>query len=126
MDFLKVVSDKILNITHELVNISLASCLDQDVLVIIISETPRHLLIVHLWFILALSPSDGHLIRVNHSELPPIASPADDVLTVLVTEQLQQELPQLDGTSGAEAGTLLSTAGDSSMVTVGGTEGCVG
>ena len=36
-----------------------------DVLVIIISETTRQFLVVHLWFVFPHSPSPGHLIRVG-------------------------------------------------------------
>ena len=73
-------------------------CFMDDVLVIVVSETSRQLLIVHLWFVLPQPPSPGHLIWIRQFELPAISSPGDEVLTRLVCQQLQQELPQLDGT----------------------------
>ena len=125
VNLLEVVSDEVLDITNKLVDVSFTGSLDQDILVVVISETPRHLLVVHLGFVLALAPPDCHLVRINHSELPTISRPTDDVLTLLVTEKLQQELPQLDGSGRAEARTL-GSAGVGDMVAVGWTEGGVG
>lgn len=46
----------------------------------------------------------SYLIRVRHLELPIIlSSPEDAILIRLVREQLQQKLPQLDGTAAAVA-----------------------
>lgn len=39
----------------------------------------------------------SYLIRVGELELPAISRPGDEALTGLVCQQLQQELPQLDG-----------------------------
>ena len=97
-----------LKITDESVDISLARCLQDNVLIVIVSHGTRHLLVVHLWFILPQSPSDSHLIRIHHLELPAVSSPTDDVEAGLVREELQQELPQLDGTWASEARTWLA------------------
>ena len=86
-----------LEITDEPVHIPLSRSLQDDVLVVIISHCSGHFLIVHLWFIFPQSPSHSHLIRVIHFELPSVPGPGDDVDTRLVCEELQQELPELDG-----------------------------
>ncbi len=39
-----------------------------------------------------------HLVRVGELEFPGVASPGDEGGARLVGEELQQELPQLDGT----------------------------
>lgn len=39
-----------------------------------------------------------NLIRVGEFELPSVPGPGDEPLAALVRQQLQQELPQLDGT----------------------------
>lgn len=38
-----------------------------------------------------------HLIRIGELELPAVARPRDEPLAALVSQQLKQELPQLDG-----------------------------
>ena len=73
-----------------------------DVLIVIVSETSRQLLVIHLGFILPESPPSRHLVRVGQFELPAVAGPGDEVLAGLVGEELQQELPQLDGARALE------------------------
>ena len=68
-----------------------------DVLIVIISQTARQFLIVHLWLVFPHAPSHGNLIGVIHLELPSVPGPGDDVDARLVCEELQQELPQLNG-----------------------------
>ena len=67
-----------------------------DVLVVVVTQTSRQLLIVHLGLVFADAPSSCHLIRVRELELPAVTCPRDEVLTRLVRQLLQQELPQLD------------------------------
>ena len=45
-----------------------------------------------------------HLIGIDHLELPAVAGPGDEGLTRLVAEQLQEELPELDGAGGRDGG----------------------
>ena len=71
---------------------------------IFVPEASRELLVVHLGLVLPHAPAPGHLVGVRHLELPAVASPPDEVLARLVRQQLQQELPQLDGTRTGEAG----------------------
>ena len=40
---------------------------------------------------------NAHLVRVCEFELPAVPGPGDELLAGLVCEELQQELPQLDG-----------------------------
>lgn len=47
----------------------------------------------------ALNSRPLYLVWVGKLELPAIARPADEGLTGLVSEQFQQELPQLDGST---------------------------
>ena len=46
----------------------------------------------------------SHLIRVGHFELPAVTGPGDEVLAGLVGEELQDELPELDGAGGRDGG----------------------
>ena len=48
----------------------------------------------------------SHLIRVGELELPAVARPTDEGLAGLVRQELQEKLPQLDGTAacGAQGG----------------------
>ena len=54
-----------LQITDKSVNISLARCLQDYVLVVVISERTRQLLVVHLGLVLAVAPPPGHLDKVD-------------------------------------------------------------
>ena len=87
-----------LQITDKSVNIALAGRLQDDVLVVVISERPRQFLVVHLGLVLPVAPSRGHLVRVDHLELPPVPGPGNEVLARFVREQLEKKLPELDGT----------------------------
>ena len=49
--FFRGVTQQALDVTDEPVDVPLACCLQDDVLVIVISQTPRHLLVVHLWLV---------------------------------------------------------------------------
>ena len=75
-----------------------SSCFVNYILVIVVSQTSGQFLIVHLWFVFPDAPPSSHLIRIHHLELPTISCPGYEALAGLVSEQLQQELPQLDGT----------------------------
>lgn len=74
-----------------------------DIFVVVVSQTTTQLLIIHLGFVLANSPSTRHLVRVGEFELPAVASPRYETLARFVCQQLQQELPQLDGARTCEA-----------------------
>ena len=52
----------------------------------------------------ALISAVSHLVRVGELELPAVAGPGDELLAALVGEELQQELPQLDGARALVAG----------------------
>lgn len=58
-------------------------------------ERPAELVVVHVRFALPLPPQPGQPLRVADDELSPFASPADGP-TLPTTQQLQQEVPQLD------------------------------
>ena len=109
MNLLGTVPQQPLQVAHKSIDVSFAPCLQDYVLVIIVSQPPGQLFIVHLWFILPDAPPPRHLVRVDHLEFPTIASPGDKVLTCLVGEELKQELPELDGTRASEARSLLTT-----------------
>ena len=68
-----------------------------DVLVIIITQTSAQLLVIHLWLVLSRTPATGDLLGVDQFELPLSSGPRNAILTVTVSQQLQQKLPQLDG-----------------------------
>jgi hypothetical protein len=93
------VSQKAVQVAHEPVHVALARRLVDNVLVVIISESATQFLVVHFGLVFAVAPSARDLVGVGQLVLPSVARPADEVLTRLVGEQLQQELPQLDGTA---------------------------
>lgn len=84
-------------VAHKPIHVSFARHFVNDVLVIVVPEASAELFIVHLWLVLAGTPATSHLLRVNELELPLATSPSDTVLTVPISEELQQELPELNG-----------------------------
>ena len=96
MNLLRTVSQQALEITDEPVDVTFPPSFENDVLVVVISETSRQFLVVHLRFVLPDAPPSRHLVRIRHLELPAVARPADEGLAGLVRQELQQELPQLD------------------------------
>ena len=42
----------------------LAGCFMNDILVVVVSQSSRQLLIVHLWFVLPQTPAPGHLLKI--------------------------------------------------------------
>ena len=106
MNLVRRISKKSLEITDEPIHVSFSGCFQDNVLVIIISQSPGQLLVIHLGLVFPDAPSPGHLVRVHHLELPAVPGPGDEALTRLVCEELQQELPQLDGPRPGEAGAL--------------------
>ena len=104
-----------MEITNKSVHIALARRFQDYVLVVIISHCSGHFFIVHLWLVFPHPPSNSNLIRVIHLELPAVPGPGDDAEAGLVGEELQQELPQLDGTRAREAGTSRGLGYDGSL-----------
>ena len=62
-EVVRFVSKETLEVTDESVDVSLARCLVDNVLVIIVSETARQLLVVHLWLVLSQPPASSNLAR---------------------------------------------------------------
>jgi len=91
-------SNEAFHLADEPVNVALARCLVDDILVVVISNTSTQLFVVHLGFVLPLAPSARHLVRIGHPEFPAVAGPRDDVAVGGAEEQFEQELPQLDRT----------------------------
>ena len=116
LHLLRPVPQHRLQVTDKSVNIALARRLQDDVLVVIISERAGQLLVVHLGLVLPNSPPPGHLVRIGHLELPAVAGPDDEVLARLVRQQLQQELPQL--------GTRKSNCGKERCIYLDGSRSC--
>lgn len=78
-------------------------------LVVIVSQSPAQLVVVHVCLVLAEAPQFGHFFSLEEFELAIVRRPADEVLMFLVQQQVQKELPQGDCTlhtweGGQEAG----------------------
>ena len=73
-----------------------ASSLVYDIFVVVVSEAPTELFVVHLWLVLSQSPPPGHLIRLVQLELPILTRPRYDVLASSVSQELKEKLPQLN------------------------------
>lgn len=67
-------------------------------LVVVVAQSSAQFIVIHIRFVLPQTPKFGHLFRLKQLELAIIRCPADQVLMALVQQQLQQELPQRDGT----------------------------
>lgn len=61
----------------KLVGVSLAVHLGHDVFVVVVAQRTAQLVVVHVWFALALSPAPCDLVRVGHLELAVGAFPRD-------------------------------------------------
>lgn len=59
------------------VGIPLAMHFGHNVFVVVISEGPAQLVVIHVGLALPLSPAPGHLIGVRHLELPISTLPGD-------------------------------------------------
>jgi len=105
MNLFWAVPQQPLQVADKPVDITLSRGFQYDIFVVVISETPRELFVVHLWLVLPDAPPPCHLVRVGHLELPPVPGPDDEVLAGLVCEQFEEELPELNGTGASEAGT---------------------
>ena len=55
-----------------------------NVFVVIVTKSAAQLFVVHLWLLLAGAPAARNLVRVAEAELPAVARPRDDVLTVSI------------------------------------------
>ena len=88
----------------KLVSVTLPVNFLHDVLVVVITESPAHLVVVHVGLRLPLSPPPRHLVGVGHLELAGSALPGDVLHGGGVGEELQQELPQLDLAAGLHRG----------------------
>lgn len=80
----------------ELVGVSLAVHLLHDVLVVVVSQSARKFVIVHVRFALPFAPFASNLVGIQQLELSVSAFPGDAGRVGLIGEQLEQELPQLD------------------------------
>lgn len=74
----------------------LAHDLPDDALVVIVSKSTAELVVVHVGLVLLEPPESGHLLGVDELELAIllVRGPGDDVLEVLGSQELEQELPQ--------------------------------
>lgn len=69
----------------------------KDPLVVIVSEGPAELVIIHLWFAFPAAPEAGHLIWILDDKLPILSLlPGDDMAELFLLQQLQDEVPQLN------------------------------
>ena len=84
VNLLRTVTQQTLEITDEPVHVSFPTSFEDNVLVVVISETSGEFLVVHLGFVLPDSPPSRHLVRVRHLELPAVSGPGDEVLAGFV------------------------------------------
>lgn len=78
------------------VGIPLAVHFGHNVFIIVVSEGPAQLVVIHVGLAFPLPPAPGHLIGVRHFELPVGPLPGDTAGVRAVGEELEEELPQLD------------------------------
>ena len=80
----------------KLVRVTLPVDFLHDVLVVVVSEGPAHLVVVHVGLGLPLTPPARHLVWVGHLELARGALPGDEGDGGGVREELKEKLPELD------------------------------
>lgn len=56
----------------------------------------------------------NYLIRICHFKLPSVSGPGEEMLTRLIREKLQDELPQLDRSRGGDGRSDPVGVGDAS------------
>lgn len=61
-DFLCCLSQHALHVTDKAVHVALACRLVDDILVVVVAQAAAQLLVIHLGFVLALTPALGHLL----------------------------------------------------------------
>ena len=81
---------------HEPVHEFLAHDLLDDVLVVVIAQSTREFVVVHIVLVLAQAPKTRHLLGVDQLELALVRRPRDDVTVLIGNQQLEQKLPQRD------------------------------
>ena len=74
-------------------------------------ERPAELVVVHVWFALPLPPQPGQPLGVPDDKLAPLPSPADGA-ALASTQQLQEEVPQLDLSGAGRPGRLVGPVGE--------------
>ena len=77
-----------MQIADEAIDVTFPRRLVDDIFVVVISQTPGELFVIHLGLVLADTPSPGNLIRVGEFEFPAVTRPGDKMLAVLVCEKL--------------------------------------
>ena len=83
----------------ELVRVPLAVHFRHDVLVVVVTQSAAHLVIVHVWFTLAFTPASSNLVWISHLELTRRAFPRYARRVAVVRQQFQEKLPELDLTA---------------------------
>lgn len=86
------------------VGIPLAMHFGHNVFIIVVSEGPAQLVVIHVGLAFPLPPAPGHLIGVRHFELPVGPLPGDTAGIRAVGEKLEEELPQLDLPTACRSG----------------------
>ena len=74
-----------------------------DVLVVVVAESAREFVVVHVGLRLAFAPFARNLVGIDELELAVRALPTDYARVRRVRQQLEQELPQLDLTRARRA-----------------------
>lgn len=86
-----------LHVTRVLEGELLPGYLVHDALAVVVAQASAQLVVVHPGLVLACAPVPGNLLRLQDAEFVAVAGPLDHVLLVRGEQQVEQELPQLDG-----------------------------
>ncbi len=92
-------ADVILHITSILERQFLPLDFIHNPFAVVISQPSAKLVVVHPRLILPRSPELGDLFRLEYLELVAVSGPVDEVLLVRRKKEVQEELPELDGTT---------------------------
>ena len=68
-----------------------------DAFGVVVAQPATQLVVVHLWLVLARPPELGYALWLLYLELVALASPGDELFLVWHEQQVQEELPELDG-----------------------------
>ena len=87
----------------ELVRVPLAMYFRHDVLVVVVTQSAAHLVVIHVRLALAFTPASSNLVWISHLELTRRAFPRDARRVAVVRQQFQEKLPQLDLTAACQS-----------------------
>lgn len=90
-----VAVNELSHVAYESIHVSLACRFDNDLLVIVVSQTTAQFLVVHPGFALFPAPKFSDSFRVDQLEFPAVPRPCYDVTEAGIEQKFEEKFPQL-------------------------------